>query len=160
MQTLRQCICCASLQIRLKAPIQFLQKWAMPQCYLHVSNYHSAKNKLNSPSYNLFDTRHSKPWCLSQSWLTRPTGCMEQRRFKGHSKWQNIKHIKGLKDDIKQKIINKTMARLRMAIKGKTMFSHCVSEQNNVQSIYLCYDFIQVTMLHLFLSMNLPCTGR
>lgn len=41
------------------------------------------------------------------------------RGMAGHSKWQNIRHIKGAKDKEKSHLSTKFAQRLRLAVKGK-----------------------------------------
>lgn len=42
-------------------------------------------------------------------------------RNAGHSKWQNIKNIKGIKDMEKSKDITKFSSMVQIAVKGKTI---------------------------------------
>ena len=43
---------------------------------------------------------------------------LEQRRLAGHSKWQNIRHIKAAKDEARARRTTKLVMGLRIAIKG------------------------------------------
>lgn len=42
----------------------------------------------------------------------------EQRRFAGHSKWQNIRHIKAEKDHEKALLVNEIRQKMRAAVIG------------------------------------------
>ena len=42
----------------------------------------------------------------------------ETKRFAGHSKWQNIRHIKGEKDSEKALMIDKHIKQMRAAVAG------------------------------------------
>lgn len=41
------------------------------------------------------------------------------KRFAGHSKWANIKHIKGLKDAERSKVFTKLGRQIKVAVTGK-----------------------------------------
>lgn len=50
------------------------------------------------------------------------------RGMAGHSKWQNIRHIKGAKDKEKSHLTSKFAQRLRVAVKGKRNISTCLDD--------------------------------
>ncbi len=61
----------------------------------------------------------------SATWSGGESGCLstlvqyQPRRHAGHSKWQNIRHIKGAKDKQKQDFADKVTKQIRIAVRGQ-----------------------------------------
>lgn len=55
---------------------------------------------------------------ISRTEASRPSFGIVARCMAGHSKWQNIKHIKAAKDAQKQAVANQVVNRIKVAIRG------------------------------------------
>lgn len=69
--------------------------------------------------------------------------CRIIKRYAGHSKWANIRHIKGAKDAERANLFTKISRQIKVAVQGKQIFNCTISFLTNL------YNWALTTMMYM-----------